>query len=355
MDYLDYVNEDQRVPPARHVLADKSDPFQHFDDISFRDRFRMYKKDAMEIISQLNLKLLSVTQRGRPLPVCLQVLMTLRFLACGTFHRETGDLFGVSEPTVCKVIHRVCRAICELRGQYINFPDATIQVNYKVSFCEYGHFPGVIGCIDGTHVPIKCPSTPDAEEYRNRKNWFSINVQGVCTPQLQFSNIVARWKGATHDSRIFLNSSLYAQFERGEHNGILLGDSGYAQKNFLFTPYLHPTTAEQWRYNQAHMLTRALVERMFGIWKSRFQCLRKTLRFKPRRCCIVIIATAVLHNYLKQRGCPDPPVEEDDNPVAPPFTTDAREGLAYRDAFALCHLLFTLLFLRSEQIGLKPF
>ena len=180
-----------------------------------------------------------------------------------------------------------------------------------MQFYEYGHFPGVIGCIDGCHVPIKCPSTPNAEEYRNRKNCFSINVHGVCTPNLEFSNIVARWKGATHDSMIFLNSSLCAQFERGQHSGLLLGDSAYGQSNYLFTPHLNPTTAEQQRYNRAS--TRGMIERMFGVRKTRFQCLRNTLRFKPRRCCKVIIATAVLHNYLKQHGCPDLLMEDQDD------------------------------------------
>ncbi len=138
-----------------------------------------------------------------------------------------------------------------------------------MQFCEYGQFPGVIDCIDGCHVPIKCPSTPDAEEYRNRKNWFSIHVQGVCTPNLKFSNTVALWKGATHDSRINLNSSLCAQFQRGQHNGLLLGDSGYGQSNFLFTPYLNPTTPEQQRYNRDHIRTRGLVTSMLGVWKNR--------------------------------------------------------------------------------------
>jgi len=96
----------------------------------------------------------------------------------------------------------------------------------------------------------------------------------------------------------------------------------------LFTPYLHPTTAEQLRYNQAHIQAHGRVV---------FSALRKTLGFKPSRCCTVIIATAVLHNYLKKQGCPDPPIEADDNPDVPPFTTNHREGLAYRDAFALCH------------------
>uniref|UniRef100_A0A673IY39 Putative nuclease HARBI1 n=1 Tax=Sinocyclocheilus rhinocerous TaxID=307959 RepID=A0A673IY39_9TELE len=259
--------------------------------LSFQDHFRMYKENALELISLLTPRLSCLSLRGRPLPSSLQVLLTLRFLASGTFHRETGDLCGASEATVCRIVHKVCRAICELRSLYIKFPDAADQANYKVQFYEYGHFPGVIGCIDECHVPIKCPSTPD---------WFSVNVQGVCTPNLEFANIVARWKGSTHDSRIFLNSSLCAQFPRGQHSGLLLGDNGYGQSNFLFTPYINPTTAEQQIYNRAHIRTSGMVELIFGIWKNRFQCLRNTLRFRPRRCCKVIIATAVLHNYLKQ-------------------------------------------------------
>uniref|UniRef100_A0A8C8JCK4 DDE Tnp4 domain-containing protein n=1 Tax=Oncorhynchus tshawytscha TaxID=74940 RepID=A0A8C8JCK4_ONCTS len=217
----------------------------------------MYKEIALEIISLLEPKLSSLSHGGRPLPNSLQVLITLRFLASGIFHRETGDLCGASEATV----------------------------KQKWQFYEYGHIPGVIGCIDGSHVPIKCPSTPD--------------------------------KATNHDSRIFLNSSLSAQFQRGQHSGLLLGDSGYGQSNFLFTPYINPTTAEQQRYNRAHIRTRGLVKRMFGVWKNRFQCLHNTLSFKQRCCCNVIIATAVLHNYLKQYCCPDPLMEDQDQADVP--------------------------------------
>lgn len=111
-----------------------------------------------------------------------------------------SHLYGVGETAACKAIHRACMAICKLKRQNLYFPDVTSQVTFKVQFYEYGNFPGVIG-----------------------------------TPQLQFSNIVAHWKGATHDSRIFLNSSLYAEFERGDHNKILLGDSGYAYTVFVCT------------------------------------------------------------------------------------------------------------------------
>ncbi|MEQ2311212.1 hypothetical protein AMECASPLE_017388 [Ameca splendens] len=109
------------------------------------------------------------------------------------------------------------------------------------------------------------------------------------------------------------------------------------QTHFLFTPYLHPVRPAQQRYNQAHNHTRGLVERMFGIWKNRFQCLRNMLRFEPRKCC-VIVETAVLHNYLRQQGCIDLPTEYYNDPHVPIEVANGKTGHAYRNSFAVQHL-----------------
>ena len=142
--------------------------------IYFLDHFHMYKENSWA-------KALSKSLRIKPIPPSLQVLIPLRFLGSGTFHHETGDLCGANELTVCIIVHKVCNAICELKDNYTKFPDAADWANYKVEFYEYGNFPVVIGCIDGCHIPIKFLSTADAEEYRNRKNWFSLNVNSVCS------------------------------------------------------------------------------------------------------------------------------------------------------------------------------
>ena len=81
----------------------------------------------------------TLPQRGRPTPISLQVLITLRFLASGIFHHETGDLFGASEATVCRIVHKVCRAICESQSVYINFPDAAGQASYQMQM-NMGNF-----------------------------------------------------------------------------------------------------------------------------------------------------------------------------------------------------------------------
>lgn len=50
------------------------------------------------------------------------------------------------------------------------------------------------------------------EEFRNRKGYFSLNVQAICDADLKFMNVVARWPGSAHDATIFNNSILRGIF-----------------------------------------------------------------------------------------------------------------------------------------------
>lgn len=64
----------------------------------------------------------------------------------------------------------------------------------------------------------------DAEVYRNRKGYFSVNVQVISSADLYIKDIVARWPGSAHDSTIFNNSRVKHRFDEGEFgNGFLLG------------------------------------------------------------------------------------------------------------------------------------
>jgi hypothetical protein len=115
----------------------------------------------------------------------------------------------------------------------------------------------------------------------------------------KFINIVARWPGSTHDSHIFRTSNICNHFENNHRNledGILLGDSGYALKPYLMTPYYNPVTANQRAYNRAHRKTRVIVEQTFGRWKRRFHLLHSEIRMQPEKVCQLIGACAILHN-----------------------------------------------------------
>ena len=51
----------------------------------------------------------------------------------------------------------------------------------KLQFFEKTDFPGVIGCVYGTHIKILAPNKEDQHLYFNRKRFFSLNTMIVRT------------------------------------------------------------------------------------------------------------------------------------------------------------------------------
>ena len=49
----------------------------------------------------------------------------------------------------------------------------------------------------------------------NRKQFYSINVQAVCDSDAFITNIVARWPGSTHDSRILIREQQHRRQIKG--------------------------------------------------------------------------------------------------------------------------------------------
>jgi len=162
-------------------------------------------------------------------------------------------------------------------------------------------FLGVVGVIDGVHVKINSPGGADPELFRNRKGFFSINVQGICDSDLNFTNIVAKWYGSAHDSRIFESSSIYDKLNDKLAPGIIIGDSGYPCTEFCLTLLPNPVSSKEKRFNSSFNTTRNFIERTFGIWKRKFPCLLH-LRTKLNTSLIIIVATAVLHNITRRRN-----------------------------------------------------
>lgn len=178
------------------------------------------------------------------------------------------------------------------------------------AFYRIAAFPRVIGALDCTHVKIQSPGGEHAELYRNRKTWFSLNVQTVADSQLKIRDIVARWPGSTHDSTIFNNSALKESLESGVFRGyFIVADSGYKNTSYLATPYLTVDSPLKNLHNESQIRTRNVVERSYGVWKRRFPCLSLGLRIALERVQPVVVALAVLHNIAIDDNDRLPPVE----------------------------------------------
>ncbi|CAC5364574.1 HARBI1 [Mytilus coruscus] len=170
---------------------------------------------------------------------------------------------GYDKATVSRAVNdvTVTNALLDVKDNFIQWPkDINSKNRMKCGFHRQMNFPNVLGCIDCTHVKIQGPSEDEAAFVNRKAGW-------------KFTNISANWPGSTHDSHIFNTSNLCHYLEtnnRGLADGLILGDSGYACRPFLMTPYPNPRERHQQRFNRAHSSTRSIIERAFGILKRRF-------------------------------------------------------------------------------------
>lgn len=100
----------------------------------------------------------------------------------------------------------------------------------------------------------------------------------------------------------------------------ILGDSGYALRTYMQIPILNPEplpNSPEYRYNEAQMSTRALIERCNGVLKSRFRCLLKhrVLHYEPAIACKIINACVALHNICIENNVPLVELEPDEEEI----------------------------------------
>ncbi|XP_063959036.1 putative nuclease HARBI1 [Lytechinus pictus] len=242
------------------------------------------------------------TQRSNSLSKSLQLCIALNFFAKGSILDEIATNHIVDPGTVSRCIHTVAQALCDIKGQVIKFPTEEEEVARNMAdFHRIANFPRINGIIDCTHVGMHGTKLgPHEYVYRNRHQQYSINVQLVCDPSYKITNVVARWPGSTHDSRILQNSRLATKYRAGRLQGLILGDSGYPLLPWLMTPILNPTTPAEFAYNTAHRRTRVMIEDVNGQLKNKFRCLLgHGMQIQPERVCPIITACCVLFNISK--------------------------------------------------------
>nr|XP_029717296.1 putative nuclease HARBI1 [Aedes albopictus] len=193
----------------------------------------------------------------------------------------------------------------------------------KLGFYEKTGYPGVIGCIDGTHISIITPPH-DKHLFYNHKGFHSLNVMLVCDHNLMIRYLDANHPGSSHDSFVwngsFLNQLLQQNYENGERKSWLLGDACYSLTPFLITPFRTGgnITERETRFNGMHSKTRTTVERSIGVAKNTFQCLLKErqLYYKPAKATQIINVCIALHNLrVKHKMDYDEPDLSDEEDV----------------------------------------
>lgn len=346
-DDISLSSEDEivEVGPSR-VFRDRMNPMEQYNEKEFRDRYRLPRHAVIQLVELLK-HIEPMTRRNHSISAVEQLLLTINFYASGGFQISVADNVRVHKSTACRIIKKVSVEIAKLRQNFIKMPTTVEDRNsVKSKFYTIRGFPSVVGALDCTHIKIQSPGGPTAEVFRNRKGFFSLNVQAVCDPDLMISDIICRWPGSVHDTTIFNDSHLRADFERGVYGSdILLGDSGYPCRKYLLTPFLQPRSESERKYNEAQIATRNPIERCFGVLKRRFACLSMGLRVKLDTAMNVIVACAILHNIAISHNdltdnLPEIPTLEDvEIPTLQPYEVSSQrnENFSVRSALLMTH------------------
>ncbi|GFR26520.1 nuclease HARBI1 [Trichonephila clavata] len=114
-------------------------------------RFRLTKESVAELTLLIEHKLESKTSCNNALSPLEQVLIALRFYAVACMQLAIADLFDVSQPTVCRVVHRVSEAIASLLPDFIHLPVNREECK-RCGSLQCAGFP--IVTLDGTFVRI---------------------------------------------------------------------------------------------------------------------------------------------------------------------------------------------------------
>lgn len=84
VDWQDEIEELIRIP--KRYIRDYENPFEFFEDLAFRNRYRFSKFIVRdEIFPLVSDSLIKVSTRGLPILPILQLLIALRFYATGNF------------------------------------------------------------------------------------------------------------------------------------------------------------------------------------------------------------------------------------------------------------------------------
>ncbi|CAG5034366.1 unnamed protein product [Parnassius apollo] len=195
---LDMLETTRR--PDRH--RQRMNTFELSDE-NFRYKYRFSKRFGKKIVDLLREDLVH-DSRGCPLSPEIQVVCALRNWARHEIQDDTGDLHGVSQPIVSRTCKRVAEILSRMSREFIKMPTSLNEQQETIrKFRSIANFPTVIGAIDCTHIRIKKVNANGGQLYINRKGFSSINVQVVCDANLKIMDIVTRWRGSVHDSRIF--------------------------------------------------------------------------------------------------------------------------------------------------------
>nr|XP_043616153.1 protein ALP1-like [Erigeron canadensis] len=229
-------------------------------------------------------------------------------------NREAKFQFRRSGETVSKHFNNVLNVVIRLENVFFRKPEPIPETSTD---SRWKWFKGCLGALDGTHIDVHV-SEGDRARYRNRKGDITTNALAPCTPDMQFTYVLAGWEGSAADGRILRSAIIQENGLKVKKGNYYLVDAGYTNGEGFLAPFrgqrYHlntwssgrgPQKAEEY-FNMKHSSARNVIEQCFGVLKKRWAILRSPSFYPIRTQNNIILACCLLHNFIRNELPYDP-------------------------------------------------
>ncbi|XP_031335329.1 putative nuclease HARBI1 [Photinus pyralis] len=285
-----------KIPKIEHFI---DDVVNKLNDCLFKSHFRMNRSSTNKLVEKFGSSSFYPKSVAGQKSVSSEnhILSFLWFAGNKCCLRDVSQRFGVGIASLHRQCDRVMEFLVSIAPQIITFPTGDLQKLSMAKEFEKVSLPVFLNyCTD---IPIRTPVHKIKSTYVNRHDIPSIKLQAVCDYKRRFMHILSGAPGKIHDARLLKLSKIRDKLEvLCGHDYHILGDSAYALRTWLLTPFreydLHDNRNKN--YNKKFSATRVLIENAFGIMKNRFQQLQCVQIHTVNRITKFITACCVLHN-----------------------------------------------------------
>ncbi|PLW28968.1 hypothetical protein PCANC_23315 [Puccinia coronata f. sp. avenae] len=286
-------------------LINNPNPSSFYKNIGMTVPTFMKLKDLLEGHGVLcDLKYVTSTEK---LATLLYMLIT------DLSNQKLQQRFQRSASTISIIINQLINDIStnqSLMSKFIKLPaqgsKTPEEIKNNPKFLPY--FDDCIGEVDGSHIPVY---VEDQTRYINCKGHPSQNILAVCNFNMEFTFVMPGWEGSAHDGRLW--DAARVKSLRIPEGKWLLGDAGFPLSDSCLIPYQatkyhlkdwdvvrgqKPQTPQE-LFNLRHSSARNMIERIFGVIKTRFQVIATGCKYNIAIQVKVIIVMTFLHNFIR--------------------------------------------------------
>lgn len=162
----DHLNNVTNLPRPR-VYRLRNCPFDTLSDAEFKKRDRFTRDGFFKIVDLLSADLDKVCRRSSPLTTAQRLAMCLQVLASNQFQLLAADTAGVSQSTASRSLSDITDWFVAHSTVFIQWHTPEEEKAMQIRVFNKFQIPGVVGCIDGSHVRIMAPKENE-DAYVNR-------------------------------------------------------------------------------------------------------------------------------------------------------------------------------------------